>query len=395
MRQIPEYTTIQTLLNSVCIVAYSGICLIVVMASRLAEYIKRKRTKSKSHYTLSEQLGNVDLPVRVKVISGHPSLDKYSITYDTQLDLYSCKSVKMSIVNDVVRSNQYLLPLTAKVKITPFYNPEDKIGIALAGYHYDSIQQLYDSNPRPTVVYVVSGYLHEDRQSSMDADDIYVIKECVMIDNQRVMICEEIISSEMKIFPIDLKCHLTTKPSKLSFRPSVFFNHHNLFASKVIITGIDQSILLSDDDDGVFLTVTQLSPIYSYTCMIRPVNQPYDCNTNITVEICDDVPIDIEIISLDQSATNLLRFEAESLQWTEDDSPVIIINEVKFRYNEIQMMFLNSSNKVRNTLIPRPSQATGHGTVVKEGLKTLIIIFRYCIFIIIRINSYINPAKTV
>ena len=311
----------------------------------------RKR-KQAGNFSLSEQIGNVNFPARVKVTSSHLSLAKYSITVDSLLDIYSSKSVQIAILKDTVHSRQYLLPLSSTVKISPFYNPEKNVAKADAGYCYQSIQQLYDANPPPSAVFVTNGFLHEEPQSSMDSNDIYVIKEFTAVDGQRVLICEDTVSSELKVFPTYLKCDLTTDPMKLLLAPTTFFAHPNLFASEVVVSGVDHN-----SEWKIFLTVSELSSIYSYSAVVS--NPPE--NKKPFVELHANVSIEVALVDLTDSETNLLKIKS-FFQERDDISKNIIINEEIFHWNEIQKMFLRSNKIDEKRKSTTPLQKRSHPT---------------------------------
>lgn len=316
--------------------------------SWLAQCLPLNSTAEKSRkLPLSEQLPIDSLPLRAEVITSHLSLQKYSITENTLLDIYSIKSVQVAVIrlSGDQSGKSYLLPLEdSNVKLSPLYNPEENVEKALTGYCYNNIQQVYTANPRPHAVFAAQACLGVDCESSMETDDVYIVKEPVMLlDGKVALICEDVTddnnggpttnrNSSFKAFPVDLSCDLTTDPYRIFLKPSTICPHLKLPAE--VLVSCDRST------PKIFL----FTEIVSTKCFVASVCSKADQ----IVEIYDDVPIELKPVKISKFHSNLLTFDAATLDSNHSHSK--IINESKYSFDETQLLLLNSGKPIRKSL---------------------------------------------
>ncbi len=296
--------------------------------------------------TLGAQLEGVELPIRAKVTSCSPVIEKHFISVGSLLDIYSIKSVRAAVLTSSERGSCYILPFDTSSSFSPVYNPSDDIMAATNGYTYSTIEELCCIAPAPVAVFARSGFLNNSYENSMEAGDVYLLKGLpVYNDNEQLLVCEDAScttdingSGRFKKFSAHLKCDLTTNPRKLSLHPSVFFDSMSLPA-QVMLTPHAGS---SDE----ILTVTEIITAQSF---ILATNRSLSDNNSkqIVMEMFSDVCLKLEVLQLTGcSQINLLKFDASTVR---DDSVCSrVVNEDKYTVDTVQELILTVAHQKRS-----------------------------------------------
>ncbi len=313
--------------------------------------------------TLGAQLEGVELPIRAKVTSCSPVMEKHFISVGSLLDIYSIKSVRAAVLTSPERGSCYILPFDTSSSFSPVYNPSDDIAAATNGYTYSTIEELCCTAPAPLAVFALSGFLNNRYDNSMEAGDVYLIKGLpVYSDNEQLLVCEDAScttdingSGRFKKFPAHLKCDLTTDPRKLSLHPSVFFDSMSLPAQVMLTPHAGSS-------DVEILTVTEIITAQSF---ILATNRSLSDNNSkqIVMEMFSDVSLELEVLQLTGCRQiNLLKFDASTVR---DDSVCRrVVSEDKYTVDPVQELILTVADQKHS---PEQSEY-------------------YCVFTVININ---------
>ena len=308
------------------------------MASATLSFIS---AKCNNHYLLYHlNLFRKNLPMRVRIASKHPSLERHSLYVNTMLDVHSIKTVDVVILNS--GGKQYILPLGSSVHLSPLFNPENDLKKAAIGYTFDSVNHLLQAQPLPKAVYVVDRFSYRhDVPYNADSGDVYFIDDSEMNKSQGGLICKVASSSTLKRLPSHSNCILNTDPSKICLSPSVLFSKLKLPAQVILLdSGVDQvmpsRIFTATEVKTVDLLIATVeksgssSPLYINTCSDKDL-----------VQIFLDIPVEVEVLEISHNESERNELDVDPGHVPQ----VTIYNEEEYASDYFQQLMLFSTEE--------------------------------------------------
>ena len=281
------------------------------------------------------------LPFCVKVCNGFcSSATDLSISQNEIFNLHFVKHTKVVVMKDSEGREEYSVPVNSSVPFGIVYNPVKNEKQALDGFHFETVGDILRMKPLPTVIYATKAYHSNSLETSVEANEILLIKGVTSRSTLRGR------GKSLKVYSLkhgtkqlSEKCAggFSTKPHSVRMHLSTMIEHSILFPQK--------AVLIADHQIDAVLSTTMatlpviLEKVKGETSIVATSAEEEGTENDAKLDISSDLDVQVEAVSITEAEESLLQENSQSLYNSFDISTLqIVIDKPSSRAYELQCL---------------------------------------------------------
>ena len=281
------------------------------------------------------------LPFCVKVCNGFcSSATDLSISQNEIFNLHFVKHTKVVVMKDSEGREEYSVPVNSSVPFGIVYNPVKNEKQALDGFHFETVGDILRMKPLPTVIYATKAYHSNSLETSVEANEILLIKGVTSRSTLRGR------GKSLKVYSLkhgtkqlSEKCAggFSTKPHSVRMHLSTMIEHSILFPQK--------AVLIPDHQIDAVLSTTMatlpviLEKVKGETSVVATSAEEEGTENDAKLDISSDLDVQVEAVSITETEESLLQENSQSLYNSFDISTLqIVIDKPSSRAYELQCL---------------------------------------------------------
>ena len=241
-----------------------------------------------------------DIPFRLSVCDSMYGISEENSLLDGELlDVHCLKETTVVHAVCTHSGRKLMIPINSSIQCSVIYDPVDNNEVAEIGFSFPTTSHLFKSHPLPQVVAVDKGFAGKEKTSSFVEGEVLILKR---FDGRKKLECISIPSNELKALRESMKISFTTNDLKIKLYLSEVVEYLN-FPVKAKIFHTEKNI------QQKFRHPHMLTMVSSEQSLIAS----YHSHPGSIVEILANVPIDFELIELEEDDRQLLFEKSKTI----------------------------------------------------------------------------------
>ena len=265
-----------------------------------------------------------DIPFRLSVSESIYGIGGGNSLLDGELlDVHCLKETTVVHAVYTHSRKKLIIPINSSIQCSVMYNPVDNDEVAEIGFSFPTTSHLFKSHPLPQVVAVDKGFAGKKKVSSFVEGEVLVLRG---FDGRKKLRCISIPSNELKVLRESMKISFTTNVLKIKLYLSEVVEYLN-FPVKAKIFYTEKNI------QQKFRHPYTLTMVSSEQSLVAS----YHSRPGSIVEILANVPINFEVIELEEDDRQLLFEKSKTILETFHPSHVKeVITDISPTKNKVQ-----------------------------------------------------------
>ena len=281
------------------------------------------------------------LPFCVKVCNGFcSSATDLSISQNEIFNLHFVKHTKVVVMKDSEDREEYSVPVNSSVPFGIVYNPVQNEKQALEGFHFETVGDILRMKPLPTVISATKAYHSNSLETSVEADEILLIKGVATRSTLRGR------GKSLKVYSLKHgakqlteKCAggFSTKPRSVKMHLSTMIEHSIHFPQKAVLIADHQIDAVLSSSMAALPVI--LEKVKGETSVIATSAEEEGTENGAKLDISSDLDVQVEAVSITETEESLLQENSQSLYNSFDISTLqIVIDKPSSRAYELQCL---------------------------------------------------------
>ena len=281
------------------------------------------------------------LPFCVKVCNGFcSSATDLSISQNEIFNLHFVKHTKVVVMKDSEGREEYSVPVNSSVPFGIVYNPVQKEKRALEGFHFETVGDILRMKPLPTVISATKAYHSNSLETSVEANEILLIKGVTTRSTLRGRgKLLKVYSLKHGAKQLTEKCAggFSTKPCSVKMHLSTMIEHSILFPQKAVLIADHQIDAVLSSSMATLPVI--LEKVKGETSVIATSAEEEGTENGVKLDISSDLDVQVEAVSITETEESLLQENSQSLYNSFDISTLqIVIDKPSSRAYELQCL---------------------------------------------------------
>ena len=255
------------------------------------------------------------LPLRVGVCNGFcSSATDLSISQNEKFNLHFVKHTRVIVMRDSEIREEYSVPLNSSVRFGIVYDPIQDEKRALQGFYFETVGELIAMKQLPTVVCATKAYSGSSFESSVEANEILLIKgvtaRSTLRGKGKVL---KLYSLKHGLKQLAEKCAggFSTEPKRVGMHLSKMMEHSIIFPQKaMLIADYQIDTLLSSSMATLPVTLEKAK---GETSVIATNSEEEAIENVVKLDISSELDVEVEAVCITEAEESLLHKNTHSL----------------------------------------------------------------------------------
>ena len=234
----------------------------------------------------------------------------------------------------------YSVPVNSSVPFGIVYNPVQNEKQALEGFHFETVGDILRMKPLPTVISATKAYHSNSLETSVEANEILLIKGVATRSTLRGR------GKSLKVYSLKHgakqlteKCAggFSTKPRSVKMHLSTMIEHSIHFPQKAVLIADHQIDAVLSSSMAALPVI--LEKVKGETSVIATSAEEEGTENGAKLDISSDLDVQVEAVSITETEESLLQENSQSLYNSFDISTLqIVIDKPSSRAYELQCL---------------------------------------------------------